>query len=378
MSEPVKHSEKNAQPQSRPPKEPGLGEAIGTAGGIPPPSPPQSSVLQSATLREVMIVGDGEPLPPATPQPGLGEAMAVAGGVTPTIQAVETPTAPDLERRLRKPRTLFSAAMSLVAGIMSLMAMVPLVSVLLMLIWRGGQRLSVQLFTQLPPAAGMNGGGIGNALLGTFLMIGIAALVSVPFGILAAVFLAEFGPKSKTASAVRFVAKVLSGLPSVLAGLFAYAAVVILTGSYSALAGGIALSILMLPTILLTAEQAIKMVPRRMREAAIGMGCTQTQVVWLVVLPTAMPGILTGVMLAVARAAGETAPLLFTALFSDYWLTRNPMEPTASLAVLIFDFSSSPFKNQIEIAWAASLVLVFLVLLANLAAQLWTAQSSKK
>jgi phosphate transport system permease protein len=129
---------------------------------------------------------------------------------------------------------------------------------------------------------------------------------------------------------------------------------------------------------LLTAEQAIKMVPQRMKEAAIGMGCTQTQVVWLVLLPTALPGILTGVMLAVARAAGETAPLLFTALFSDYWLTRNPMEPTPSLAVLIFDFSSSPFENQLQVAWAASLVLVFLVLLANVAAQLWTARSAKK
>jgi phosphate transport system permease protein len=115
-----------------------------------------------------------------------------------------------------------------------------------------------------------------------------------------------------------------------------------------------------------------------MREAAIGMGCTPTQVTWLVVLPTATPGILTGVMLAVARAAGETAPLLFTALMSDYWLTRNIMEPTPSLAVLIFDFSTSAFKNQVEIAWAASLVLVFLVLLANVAAQVWTARSANK
>jgi phosphate transport system permease protein len=129
---------------------------------------------------------------------------------------------------------------------------------------------------------------------------------------------------------------------------------------------------------MLTAEQAIKMVPHRMREAAIGMGATQTQVTWHVVLPTAMPGILTGVMLAVARAAGETAPLLFTALFSDYWLTRNLMEPTPSLAVLIFDFSSSPFKNQIEIAWAASLVLVVIVLIANVAAQWWTARTHKR
>ena len=305
---------------------------------------------------------------------GIGETLGVAGGLKPVDGFPEI----DLERQLYKPRTLFSTTMSVVAGVMSLIAMVPLTSVLAMLIWRGGQRLSLELFTQLPPAAGMDGGGIGNALLGTLLMIAFSTIIAVPFGILGAIFLVEFGRESKTASIVRFVAKVLSGLPSVLAGLFAYAAVVILTGRYSAVAGGVALAILMLPTILLTAEQAIKMVPKRMHDAAIGMGCTQTQVVWLIVLPTALPGILTGVMLAVARSAGETAPLLFTALFSDYWLTANPMEPTPSLAVLIYNFSSSPFKNQIEIAWAASLVLVFLVLIANLSAQWWTAKSNTK
>jgi phosphate transport system permease protein len=267
--------------------------------------------------------------------------------------------------------------MSIAAGVMTMIAMVPLFSVLIMVIVRGGRRLGPALFTDLPPAAGMTGGGIGNALLGTLLMVGIASLIAVPVGILAAVFLSEFGPDSKTASLVRFTAKVLSGLPSVLAGLFAYAAVVIVTGTYSAPAGGIALSLLMLPTVLLTAEQALKMVPLRMKEAAIGMGATRTQVVWRVLLPTAIPGILTGVMLAVARAAGETAPLLFTAMSSDYWLTRKPMEPTASLAVLIYDFSSSPFRNQIEIAWAASLVLVVLVLFANIGAQLWSGRSKR-
>ena len=305
---------------------------------------------------------------------GIGETLGVAGGLPPVEGFPEL----NLEKQLYKPRTLFSTSMSVVAGAMSLIAMVPLTSVLAMLIWRGGQRLSLELFTQLPPAAGMDGGGIGNAIIGTLLMIVFAAIIAVPVGILGAIFLVEFGPQSKTASIVRFVAKVLSGLPSVLAGLFAYAAVVILTGKYSAVAGGVALAILMLPTILLTAEQAIKMVPKRMHDAAIGMGCTQTQVVWLIVLPTALPGILTGVMLAVARAAGETAPLLFTALFSDYWLTANPMEPTPSLAVLIYNFSSSPFKNQIEIAWATSLVLVFLVLISNLSAQWWTAKSNTK
>jgi phosphate transport system permease protein len=322
-------------------------------------------------------------------EPGLGQVMGVAGGLgpleTPSLSGIvarlprapdETPP-PDLEKRLRSPRTLFSAVLSVTTGVMAVSAMIPLFSVLIMLIWRGGKRLSLELFTELPPAAGMDGGGIGNALLGTLLMVGIAAAIAVPFGILAAVYLVEFGPETRVASAVRFSTKVLSGMPSVLAGLFAYATVVLLTGQYSAPAGGIALAILMLPTVLLTAEQAIKIVPQRMREAAIGMGATQTQVVMKIVLPTAMPGILTGVMLAVARAAGETAPLLFTAMFSDYWLTRNPMEPTPSLAVLIFDFSSSPFTNQIEIAWAASLVLVVLVLLANIAAQLWTARTAK-
>jgi phosphate transport system permease protein len=316
-------------------------------------------------------------------EPGLGEVMAVAGG----LQVPERPSVtdlapaapvPDLERHIGSPRTFFNALLSFIACVMTALAMIPLFSVLGMLIWRGGQRLGPALFTELPPAAFMDGGGIGNALLGTLLMVGIASLISVPFGILAAIYLGEFGPESKTATAVRFTAKVLSGLPSVLAGLFAYAAVVLLTGRYSAIAGGIALALLMLPTIVLTAEHAIKMVPQRMKDAAIGMGATPAQVVWHIVLPTAMPGILTGVMLAVARAAGETAPLLFSALFCDYWLTRNPMQPTASLAVLIYDFSSSPFPNQVEIAWAASLVLVVLVLLANVAAQLWTARSARK
>jgi phosphate transport system permease protein len=155
--------------------------------------------------------------------------------------------------------------------------------------------------------------------------------------------------------------------------VFAYGAVVLTTGGFSSMAGGIALSILMLPTVMLTAEEAIRMVPSRMREAAIGMGTTQAQTVWHVLLPTAFPGILTGVMLAVARAAGETAPLLFTALFSNYWLTDGGradfMAPMASLAVLIYNFSAMPFENQVELAWAAALVLVLIVLVVNLIGQ---------
>jgi phosphate transport system permease protein len=282
---------------------------------------------------------------------------------------------PKLEKTLRSPRNLFSFIMSGLTGFMTLIALVPLFSVLIMLIVRGGERLGVALFTELPPAAGMVGGGIGNALLGTLLIVAIATAISVPVGILGAIYLAEFGPESKTATAARFVAKVLTGLPSILAGVFAFTAVVLLTGTFSAPAGGLALALLMLPTVLLTAEEAIRMVPHKMRDAAFGLGATHTQMVWRVVLPTAMPGILTGVMLAVARAAGETAPLLFTAKFSDYWLTTNPMEPTPSVAVLIYEFSSSPFPNQIEIAWAASLVLVVMVLVTNLIGQLVSKQA---
>jgi phosphate transport system permease protein len=283
---------------------------------------------------------------------------------------------PSLDRSYRELRSVTSTLLSVITAAATVIACVPLFSVLVMLLWRGGSKLSWQLFVELPPTAFEEGGGFGNAITGTMVMVGIAALLSIPFGILAAAFLAEFGPDSRLASAVRFCAKTLTGLPSILAGVFAYAAVVLITGTYSAPAGGVALALLMLPTVMLTSEEAMKTVPARMKEAAVGMGCTPSQVMWRVVLPTALPGILTGVMLAVARAAGETAPLLFTALFSNYWLIHdgqlNLMEPTASLAVLIFNFASMPFENQIEMAWAAALVLVLLVLVINIIGQLFS------
>ncbi len=290
-------------------------------------------------------------------------------------QIVDSTETLRLEKSFSDSRTFLSAGLSITTAIMAVIACIPLFSVLIMLIWRGGSRLSLQLFTELPPTAFEEGGGFGNAIVGTLMMVGIASALSVPFGVLAAVFLAELGPDSKLAEIVRFCAKTLTGLPSILAGVFAYAAVVVLTGTYSAPAGGVALSLLMLPTVILTAEEAMKMVPARMKEAAFGMGCTHSQVVSKVVLPTALPGMLTGVILAVARASGETAPLLFTALFSNYWLFEKGrgvevMQPTASLAVLIYNFSGMPFENQIELAWAAALVLVLLVLTLNITGQL--------
>ena len=271
---------------------------------------------------------------------------------------------PNLERQRFEPRAFKSFFLSTITVISAVAACIPLFSVLLMLIYRGGKRLSLELFYALPPTAFETGGGFGNAIVGTFFMVGLAALISVPFGILAAIYLAELGPYSKIAQIARFSAKTMTGLPSILAGVFAYAAVVLFMGHYSAWAGGIALSLLMIPVVLLTTEEAIKMVPRPMKEAAYGMGCTPAQTMMKVMLPVAMPGIITGVVLAVARAAGETAPLLFTALFSDYWLSAN--EPTASLAVLIYNYSGMPFENQIELAWAASLVLVMLVFVLNI------------
>jgi len=288
-----------------------------------------------------------------------------------------SPDLDQLERSLRRPRTLFSFCSSVLCTILALLAAVPLFSVLLMLIWRGAARLGPTLFTQLPPAAGMPGGGIGNAIVGTMLVVALGSGLSIPIGILVGLYLAEVNPDGRFASVVRFCAKLLTGLPSILAGVFAYSTVVLLTGRFSPLAGGVALGILMLPIITLTTEEAIRSVDAEMRAAAIGMGATQSEVVKDILLPTALPGILTGVLLALARGAGETAPLLFTMTFSDYWLSRHIMEPTASLAVLIFNFSKSPFDNQKQFAWAASLILVFIVLIFTLGGQILSRRAAK-
>lgn len=309
-------------------------------------------------------------------------AASFEGGRTTTEIDLES-----LQRSLRRPRTLFSYMMSILTGAATIAALVPLISVLYLLVTRGAAALNLATLTTLPPAAMSLGGGFGNAIVGTLVIVAIAALLSVPLGILGAIFVSEFGPDTRTASAVRFAAKVLTGLPSILAGVFSFAVVVAATGEFSAPAGGVALALLMLPTVLLTADEAIKGVPARMREAAIGMGATPTQVVTKVVVPTAAPAMLTGVMLAVARAAGETAPLLFTALFSQFWISgTHPyflpktmaelMKPTASLAVMIYNFSGSPFENQIALAWTGALVLVVLVLLFNVIGQALAGRSA--
>ena len=257
----------------------------------------------------------------------------------------------------------------------AVLAIVPLVAVLGYVIIQGISQLNANAFTQLPPPPLVEGGGFGNAILGTLLMVGIGALISIPFGVMAAIYLSEFSG-GKIAYWIRFATNVLSGVPSIIVGVFAYATVVLTTRTYSAWAGGFALSILMLPIVVRATEEALRLVPQEVRQAAVGLGASNFQAVSRVVLPAALPAIVTGTTLAIARAAGETAPLLFTALFTQFWPNWNNrlLEPTASLAVLVYNFATTPFKNQQEFAWAASFILVMMVLLTSVISRLATAR----
>ncbi|KYC40055.1 phosphate ABC transporter permease [Scytonema hofmannii PCC 7110] len=273
----------------------------------------------------------------------------------------------NLARAPMSSRTLFSTTMTGIAFLCGILALLPLLAVLTYVLIRGFSSLSLDLFFKLPPPPLVKGGGFGNAIVGTLIMVGIAALISVPFGVLAAIYLTEFS-SGKLSRWIRFATNVLSGVPSIIAGVFAYGIVVATTGSFSAVAGGAALSILMLPIIVRTTDEALQLVSQDLRQAAVGLGATNFQTVSWVVVPAAVPAIVTGATLAIARAAGETAPLLFTALFSQFW-PSTLFQPTASLAVLVFNFAIAPFKNWQSLAWAASLILVLLVLIASIIAR---------
>ncbi|MBE9013281.1 phosphate ABC transporter permease PstA [Pseudanabaenaceae cyanobacterium LEGE 13415] len=269
-----------------------------------------------------------------------------------------------LKRNPSSPRTLFSTGMTVVAFICAAWALIPLAAVIYYVLVNGVSRLTPSAFLELPPAPGLAGGGFGNAFVGTLLTVGIAALMAIPFGIIGAIYLSEFGRDTKLAEWVNFLTNVLSGVPSIVIGAFAYAVVVLRTGTFSAVAGGFALAVLMLPTIVRTSAEALEAVPNEYRQAAIGLGSTRLQTTLKIVLPAAIPAITTGIMLALARAAGETAPVLFTASFNRFWNT-SIWEPTATMSRLVFDFATSPFKAQQELAWAGSLVLVLLVLITS-------------
>lgn len=259
---------------------------------------------------------------------------------------------------------IVETAWTIVSGACLVIALIPLVAVISYVLIRGAARLNWAAFTQLPPPPLSDGGGFANALMGTLIMVAIGALISVPFGVLAAIYLSEFS-HGRIAKYIRFATNVLSGVPSILMGVFVYSILVVTTGTYSALAGGVALAVLMLPIMVRTTDESLQIVPKQVRWASVGMGASKYQTVLRVVLPAALPAIATGITLAVARAAGETAPLIFTALFTQYWL-EGLMNPTASLSVLVYNFATVPYENQQELAWAASLILVALVLITSI------------
>ncbi len=249
-------------------------------------------------------------------------------------------------------------------------ALVPLASVLFYLSAKGLGSLSWTFFTELPKPVGELGGGFANAIVGTLILVAIACSISLPVGVLAGVYLAEFGA-NRFAKTVRFSADVMAGVPSITVGVFAYTVVVLTMRQFSAVAGGFALSIIMLPTITRTTEEMIRVVPDSLREAGLALGIPKWRVIIGVVLRTGAPGIATGIMLAVARAAGETAPLLFTALNNRHW-SISPVEPIASLPVQIYTYAVSPFEDWHQQAWAAALVLVAMVLILNIGARIIT------
>jgi phosphate transport system permease protein len=250
----------------------------------------------------------------------------------------------------------------------AVLALIPLVSVLYYVTSRGIGGINLAFFTELPKPVGESGGGMANALMGTLKLVFLACVFGIPPGVLAGVYVAEFGD-SRFGKCVRFSADVMSGVPSITVGIFVYSLIVLQTKHFSAYAGGIALGVLMLPTVTRTTEELLKLVPESLREAALGLGLPKWRVTLRVMLRTAAPGIATGVMLAVARVAGETAPLLFTAFSNPFW-SSGFGEPTASLPVSIYNYAVSPYEEWHQKAWAAALVLLLLVLLLNVSARL--------
>jgi phosphate transport system permease protein len=268
--------------------------------------------------------------------------------------------------------------MTVLAFALTALAILPLFAILWKIVQEGLPQLNWQTFTSLPAPVGSDPNepsGFANAIVGTFTMVGLAALFSIPLGILTGIFLSEFARGSKLADGIRFAAVLLSSTPSVIVGVFAYGLLVLTTKQFSAIAGGFALGVIMLPIVALTTEEALKLVPMAYRLGSSALGGTSFQTIFKIILPSAIAPITTGVLLAVARAAGETAPLMFTALFSQFW-QENLWSPTPSLPVLIYNYASSPFPEQNALAWTASLVLVLLVLLTSLASRFFTRKRS--
>ncbi len=242
-----------------------------------------------------------------------------------------------------------------------------LFSVLGWVLIQGGSALNLDFFTQLPKPVGEPGGGMGNAILGTLILLGLASLIGIPIGLGAGIYLAEYG-NGRLGTAIRFVTDVLTGVPSITIGIFAYTMVVLPMRGFSTLAGSFALAIIMIPTVTRATEEMMKLVPGSLREASLALGIPQWKTVLRVVVPTAMGGIVTGAMLAVARAGGETAPLLFTAFGNRFWSTALD-RPIAALPLQVFTYALSPYDDWRAQAWAGAFVLVGLVLVINVVAR---------
>ncbi|GEJ55831.1 phosphate ABC transporter permease PstA [Anaeromyxobacter diazotrophicus] len=264
-------------------------------------------------------------------------------------------------------RRTVNVAVTILCGAMVLVAVIPLGSLLWLVVSHGAAGLNLSFFTSLPTPVGEPGGGVGNAILGTAMLVGLACLVGLPLGIGAGVFLAERGD-GPFGRAVRFTAEVFSGVPSIVIGIVAYGLVVVTMHRFSMLAGGLALALLMVPTLARSTEELVRLVPQSLREASLALGVPAWKTSLRVVLRTALGGVVTAVLLAIARAAGETAPLLFTSLNNQYWNVR-PDQPTASLTVQIFNYAISPYEDWHQKAWSAALVLLLLVGGLNLLAR---------
>jgi phosphate transport system permease protein len=291
-------------------------------------------------------------------------------------------------------RKLVNIVMLSVTGLLTALALVPLVWIISYVLIKGSRYISWSFFTQLPRPLGMEGGGVLNAIEGTIILTIIAALFAIPPGILAAIYVANH-PNTPLGTAVRFSTDVLAGIPSIIIGLFGYALVVKTQGHYSALAGGLALAIIMFPIIVRTTEEMIKLVPRSLREGSLALGAPEWKTQISVILPAAIKGIITGVLLALARASGETAPLLFTALGNERYeigqitssgikggqgvlsiLNRIIEQPVDSLPLTLFKYSQQPYPERVNQAWAAALVLIAIVLALNIIARVWVNYSS--
>ena len=256
-----------------------------------------------------------------------------------------------------------------------LLALVPLAFVLFYVVTQGITSLSTAFFTEMPKPVGEAGGGMANAIVGSLMVTGIGALFAIPIGIMSGIYAAEYAG-TRLASTVRFAADTLNGVPSIVVGVFVYSIAVLPFRSFSALAGGLALGIMMIPLIMRTTEELLRLVPPTLREGALALGATRGRAVFSVVVPAALPGILTGILLALARIAGETAPLLFTA-FNNRFFSTDVTQPISTLTVQVYTYAIAPYPDWHRQAWAGALVLVGMVLLCSLVARFATARMEK-